>query len=89
MPEFRFNPKQNIIICHGEVIGPKLGLSIKMALDTGATYTIIPIEVAVAIGCNPIQSRRRIEITTGSSVEYASIVTVPKFRALGFEIKNM
>lgn len=89
MAEFKFNPKQSIIICHADIIGLKVELSLKMALDTGATYTMIPVEAAVAIGCDPLRSRRKIEITTGSSTEYVPVITVPKFRALGVEIKNM
>jgi len=89
MPEFKFEPKQSIIICHAEIVGQKVELSLKMALDTGATYTMIPVEAAVAIGCDPLRSRRKIEITTGSSTEYVPLITVPKFRALGVEIKNM
>lgn len=89
MPEFKFDSKQSIIICHAEIVGPKIELSLKMALDTGATYTMIPIEAAVAIGCDPLRSRRKIEITTGSSIEYVPITTIPKFRAFGIELKNM
>lgn len=83
MAKFKFNPKQSIIICHAYIIGLKVELSLKMALDTGATYTMIPVEAAVAIGCDPLRSRRKIEITTGSSTEYVPVITVPKFRALG------
>ncbi len=89
MPEFKFDPKQSVIICHSEIVGPKIELSLKMALDTGATYTMIPSEAAVAIGRDPLRSRRRIEITTGSSIEYVPVITVPIFRAFGIEIKNM
>lgn len=88
MPEFKLSPKQSIIICHAEIIGPKVELSLKMAIDTGATYTMSPIEAAVAVGRDPLRSQRKIEITTDSSVEYVPIITVPKFRAFGIEIKN-
>jgi len=89
MPKFKFNPRESIIICHAEITNQKIELSLKMALDTGATYTMIPIEVAIAVGCDPLRSRRRIEIITGSSVEYVPLITVPKFRAFGVEIKDM
>lgn len=89
MPEFKFNPKQSIIICHAEIAGPKTELFLKMALDTGATYTMVPFEAAEAIGCSPSRSQRKIEITMGSGIEYVPIITVPKFRAFGIEIKNM
>ena len=86
--KLQFNPKQGIIICHGEIIGPKIDLSIKMAVDTGATYTMISLEAAISAGCHPNMSRRKIEITTGSSVEYVPLVTLPEFRAFGKKIKK-
>lgn len=89
MPEFKFDPRQTIILCHAEIANQGIELSLKMAVDTGATYTIVPTETAVAIGCDPLRTRRRIEITTGSSVEYVPLIIVPKFRAFGVEIKNM
>lgn len=89
MAEFKLNPKQSIIICHGEIVGSRVELSLKMALDTGATYTMIPTEAAVAIGCDPLRPQRKIEIIMGSSIEYVPLITVPKFRAFGIEIKNM
>lgn len=89
MAKFKFGAKQSIILCHAEIADSKTGISLKMALDTGATYTMIPIEAAIAIGRNPLRSRRRIEITTGSGIEYVPMVTVPKFRAFGIELKNM
>ena len=89
MLKFKFDSKQSIIICHAEIASQKVELSLKMALDTGATYTMIPIEAAIAIGRNPLRSQCKIEITTGSSVEYVPVIIVPKFRAFGVEIKNM
>ena len=89
MPTFKLDPKQTIIICYAQVVSPHTELSLKMALDTGATYTMIPIEAAVAIGCNPLSSSRRIEITTGSAIEYVPIIMVPKFRAFGIEVKKL
>mgnify|MGYP001576280366 CR=1 len=89
MAKFKFDPKATAIICRAEIVGRKRELSLKMIVDTGATYTIIPVEAAVAIGYDPSRSPRKIEITTGSSIEYVSIVSVPKFRAFGIEIRNM
>ena len=89
MAEFRFDPKQHIVICHAEIKGPKLELSLKMALDTGATFTMIPFEAALAIGCDPLRSRHKIDIITGGSIEYVPVITIPKFRAFGIEVKNM
>ena len=88
MTDFPFSSKHSIIICHAEVLGPKRELFVKMALDTGATYTMIPTEAAIAIGCDPSRSKRKIEITTGSGVEYVPIITLPEFKAFGIKVKN-
>ena len=76
MPEFKFGRKQSVIICHAEIVGSGVELSLKMAVDTGATYTMIPIEAAVAIGCDYLHPHHKIEITTGSSVEYVPLITI-------------
>lgn len=88
MPDFSFDPRQSIILCHVEIAGPKAELSLRLAVDTGATYSMIPIEAAVAIGCNPLKARRKIEITTGSGVEYVPVIRIPRFRAFGIELRN-
>lgn len=89
MPEFKFEPAKNIIICHAEIIGRKGRICLKMAFDTGASYTMIPVEAAVAVGYEPLRSKRKIEIITGSGIEYVSVIVVPKFKAFGVEIRNM
>lgn len=60
-----------------------------MALDTGATFTIIPVETAIAIGCDPIKFKKRIEFITPSGTEYAPIVTIPIVKAFGFSVKKV
>lgn len=52
-----------------------------MAIDTGATYTMIPAEAAIGIGCNLLHTQKKIE--------YVPTVIIPKFRALGAKFKNM
>ncbi len=62
---------------------------LKLALDTGATYTIIPFEAAFAIGCNPISSKRKRGIVTASGIEYVPLVTIPIIKVFGFELRNL
>ena len=60
-----------------------------MVLDTGATITTVPIEAAIAIGCDPTKSKKRIEMITASGTEYAPLVTIPEVRFLGFKLKDV
>ena len=89
MPRFPFNPKQSLILCHAELVSHTITLSLKMAVDTGATYTMIPIEAALALGCAPTRARRVIEITMGSGIAHVPIVTIPTFRAFGITIARL
>ena len=74
MPQpFKNLLKNSVISLYVQLTGPRTFRIIKMALDTGASYTIIPLETAIAIGYNPALSKKHIEITTASGV-----VIVPK-----------
>jgi len=59
-----------------------------MAVDTGATYTMIPWEIAEALGYRPDASSQRITLVTASGVERVPLIKVDTMRILGKEIKN-
>jgi predicted aspartyl protease len=60
-----------------------------MAIDTGATYTIIPIETAIAVGYNPAGSRTYIEITTANGVVISPIINFKSICCLVFYLNNI
>ena len=60
-----------------------------MALDTGASLTTIPTEIALTIGCNPAKTRRRTEMVTASGMEYVPVVNIPRMTVLGCELRNI
>lgn len=70
------------------VKGPK-GISVlRLLVDTGSTYTILPVEVLETLGCNPTGSKKHIRITTGSGSILAPQVTVAWFQALGEKVES-
>lgn len=81
--------KDGLISLYVQLTGPRTIRIIKMALDTGATYTIISLETAIAIGYNPVLSQRHIEITTASGVAIAPVIKVRSIACLGKEVKNL
>ncbi len=83
------NPEAKIILIEVILIGAKNRIPLKMVLDTGASITTIPTEAAIAIGCNPINPKKRIEMITASGNEYAPIVTIPKLELLGLNLPNI
>ena len=60
-----------------------------MVIDTGATTTIIPLEMALAIGCDPIKTGQRAMIITASDIEFFPLVRIPKIACLGHAANNL
>lgn len=61
---------------------------IRLLVDTGSTYTVLPIEVFESIGCNPAQSREHVKIVTGSGTIIASKIELIWFQSLGRKVSK-
>lgn len=85
MIEFPFDPRDNLIVVPVEVHGKNQQISLNMAVDTGATWTIMPIRTCSIIGA---VHQRSITIVTGSRVENAQLMTIPLIKAFGIDITN-
>ncbi len=57
-------------------------------MDTGATGSMINWDVAVLLGYNPASTKDRIQVTTGSGVEFAPRIVVKKVEVLGRSLEN-
>mgnify|MGYP001565233985 CR=1 FL=1 len=78
-----FKPHQGLIVVRAELTGPSGKAILRLALDTGATSTLINVGMLVAVGYDPALSRRRVEVTTGSGIEFAPRILASILRALG------
>jgi predicted aspartyl protease len=63
--------------------GPRGEVSIRLALDTGATTTLLNWDIAVIAGYDPARVVERTQITTGSGVEFCPVLRVRSLEALG------
>lgn len=54
-----------------------------MALDTGATTIVINAAILVALGYAPATSPDRVQMTTGSGIEFVPRLPVDRIQALG------
>jgi predicted aspartyl protease len=86
--KFLFDPRQGLILVQAEVSGPAGSALLRLALDTGATRTVVNNGVLVAIGYDLAIAHNRVEVTTGSGIEYAALLEVTKIFALGQERLN-
>jgi predicted aspartyl protease len=66
--------------------GPSGSGVLQLALDTGATSTLVNLEMLVAIGYDPALTAERVQVTTGSGVEFAPRVVLQRVIALGLEL---
>jgi predicted aspartyl protease len=82
---YPFAPQRGLVIARTEIHGPTGAAFLRLALDTGATSTVINVSLLVALGYDPALSPQRLQVTTGSGVEYAPLVMLSRIRSLGQE----
>ena len=85
----KINPDTNIINIPITLFGENGSLDINAALDTGASYIMIPWGVAEKLGYDPARSRKTIHITTASGTEKVPLITIKKINALGVSKENV
>jgi predicted aspartyl protease len=78
-----FNPKEGLIIVPTRLFGPGGDTIVQLALDTGATGSLVNWDIAVLLGYDPAITEDRVQVTTGSGVEFASRIKVIRIEALG------
>lgn len=85
---FPFDSQQGLVIVWAELEGPSGNAILRLALDTGATGTMINVGMLVAIGYDPALVPERFQVTTGSGIEFVPCITLSKIVALGQERPN-
>ena len=71
-----------------ELFGPTGSAVLRFALDTGATSTIVNVGLLVAIGYDPALASKRVQVTTGSGVEFVPRIKVDRMVVLGQERRS-
>lgn len=78
-----FDPKQGLIVVPVRINGSAGDLVVNLALDTGATTTMVSREAALMVGCDPEASADQVEFVTGSGTERAPRLSIAKVEAMG------
>lgn len=90
MGQGRFDPKFSVIILLVKIKGKaQRELYLRMALDTGASLSVIPWTAAETLGYDPARSQRRVSFMTGSGMEAAPVLTVEEMEVLGVRIDRV
>jgi predicted aspartyl protease len=80
---FTFNARRGLIIVQAELFGPSGSIVLRLALDTGATATMVNVGPLAAVGYDPSLAAARVQVTTGSGVEYVPRIEVGRIKVLG------
>ena len=86
---FPLDPSEPIIPVDVLLEGPAGQQIVRMALDTGATYTMAPVSAIHAIGYDPVAATCRIEFVAAGSIEYKPLITLQALSALGFRVPEV
>jgi len=85
----KFDPNAFGIVIFGTLSGREgIRRRVKMVLDTGATYTMIPWYIAEELGYNPAASKEFISMTTASGTIEAPLITLDFVSILDMPVKN-
>jgi predicted aspartyl protease len=85
---FPFEPRFGLIMVSVTLHGPAARGRIRLALDTGATFTLIGPSALISTGYDPAGAGERVEITTATGIEYVARLRVTRMIALGRERLN-
>ena len=78
----RFDPKRSLIIVPTRLYGPTGDTVVRLALDTGATESVVNWDVVVFLGYDVVSMSERVQMATGSGLEFAAQIKIKKIEAL-------
>lgn len=90
MGQLTFDLRHNVIVLRAkcESHGGRAAY-VRMALDTGASLTVLPWSTAEALGWDPVRSVRRVPFMTGSGMEAAPLLTAEAIEVLGVRVEHV
>jgi predicted aspartyl protease len=86
---FPFNPNRGLIRVRVDLVGPVGNTIVHLALDTGATSTLIGMDPLKLVGYDPAASGQPISVTTAGGVVSSFRLPVQSLTALGRTRTNM
>lgn len=84
-----FVVKPEILTVYASVAGPRTWRGLKLAVDTGATYTMIPPDLLMDVGYSPARTTTYLELSTASGIVMAPLLEIREIKSLGMSAKNI
>lgn len=88
MGSLKFNPKSPVIVVRAKIKGAKFPLAARLALDTGATFTILPWKIVNQLGLSIDPGQTEL-ITTATTIETMPVVFIPEISLLNKTLKRV
>ncbi len=82
---FSFNPAFGLVIVQAKLFGPSGTATLNLALDAGASRTLVNEDLLISLGYNLTDAVGHSNMTTGSKVEPVALISVNQIIALGQE----
>jgi predicted aspartyl protease len=79
----------NLLLTKAAVAGPSGVKVVKLLVDTGSVYTILPVEVLESVGCSPAVSTDHVRLITGSGYLIVPRVQTSWLQCLGQKFDRM
>ena len=91
MGRISFNPSVESIVLRLEVGGvdPNTFRYVTVALDTGASITIIPSQVLIALGYDLLNPDGQVQLLTANGITFAKRINVRRLTTIGETIENI
>ena len=80
-----FDPSRGLVVVAARIHGPRGDVIARLALDTGATGTMVNWDLLVLVGYDPGAVPERTQVTTGSGVEYVPRAAIQRLECLETE----
>ncbi len=86
---YRLDRQGNLLLLRAAVGGADGGVVVlRLLVDTGASFTVLPVEVLEAIGCETHCPLRRVRMVAANGVIVAPVVAVPWLHCLGQRVES-
>ncbi len=88
MKETRFAAASDLIIIAGRIWGPAGGRPLRLAVDTGATHSLVMPDIVDELGYSPRDGEAITTVRAALGKEQGYVLRVSRFEALGFAISD-
>lgn len=88
MKEYPLEKHWNLLFTRCAVKGPQKIFTLRLLVDTGSTYTILPVEALESAGYDTTSAKDKVRITTASGYLVAPQIKVQWLHIFGLEMKS-